>query len=96
MQNYAKISEVKLSVFIFCSSTTHPKFDPTGVRTHNLQIMTVHFMSLSTDCFMKIPPQSSEQSTTRDIRTILNYMTCRITDYLLTTTFQNKESNLNI
>ena len=25
---------------------THPKFDPTGVRTHDLQIMTVHFMSL--------------------------------------------------
>ena len=21
----------------------HPKFDPTGVRTHDLQIMTVHF-----------------------------------------------------
>ena len=27
-------------------STTHPKFGPTGVRTHDLQIMTVHFMSL--------------------------------------------------
>ena len=27
-------------------STTHPKFDPTGIRTHDLQIMTVHFMSL--------------------------------------------------
>ena len=27
-------------------STTHPKFDPTGVRTHDFQIMTVHFMSL--------------------------------------------------
>ena len=26
--------------------TTHPKFDPTGDRTHDLQIMTVHFMSL--------------------------------------------------
>ena len=26
--------------------TTHPKFDPTGVQTHDLQIMTVHFMSL--------------------------------------------------
>ena len=25
-------------------STTHPKFDPTGVRTHDLQIMTVHFI----------------------------------------------------
>ena len=24
----------------------HPKFDPTGVRTHDLQIITVHFMSL--------------------------------------------------
>ena len=27
-------------------STMHSKFDPTGVRTHDLQIMTVHFMSL--------------------------------------------------
>ena len=27
-------------------STTHPKFNLTGVRTHDLQIMTVHFMSL--------------------------------------------------
>ena len=27
-------------------STTHPKFDPTRVRSHDLQIMTVHFMSL--------------------------------------------------
>ena len=27
-------------------STTHPKFDLTGVQTHDLQIMTVHFMSL--------------------------------------------------
>ena len=27
-------------------STTHPKFDLTGVRTHDLQIMIVHFMSL--------------------------------------------------
>ena len=27
-------------------STTHPKFEPTGVRSHDLQIMTVHFMSL--------------------------------------------------
>ena len=24
----------------------HPKFDPTGVRTHDLKIMTVHFMSV--------------------------------------------------
>ena len=24
-------------------STTHPKFDSTGVRTHDLQIMAVHF-----------------------------------------------------
>ena len=28
------------------TSTTHPKFDPTGVRTYDLQIMTVHFMSM--------------------------------------------------
>ena len=27
-------------------STTQPKFDPTRVRTYDLQIMTVHFMSL--------------------------------------------------
>ena len=27
-------------------STTHPKFDPTGIQTHDLQIMTAHFMSL--------------------------------------------------
>ena len=27
-------------------STTHPKFDLTRVQTHDLQIMTVHFMSL--------------------------------------------------
>ena len=26
--------------------STHLKFDPTRVRTHDLQIMTVHFMSL--------------------------------------------------
>ena len=36
--------------FMFSSSTTwdrstmHPKFDLTGVRTHDLQIITVHFM----------------------------------------------------
>ena len=41
-----------LSSYIFGSSTTwnrsttHPKFNPTGVWTHDLQIMTVHFMSL--------------------------------------------------
>ena len=39
-------------VTMFSSSTTwgrstmHPKFDPTGVRTHDLRIITVHFMSL--------------------------------------------------
>ena len=27
-------------------STMHPKFNPTRVRTHDLLIMTVHFMSL--------------------------------------------------
>ena len=27
-------------------STTHPKFGPTGIWTHDLQIMTAHFMSL--------------------------------------------------
>ena len=26
-------------------STTHPKFDPTGVQTHDLQIMTVHHVT---------------------------------------------------
>ena len=25
-----------------CKGIMHPKFDPTGVRTHDLQIMTVH------------------------------------------------------
>ena len=25
----------------------HPKFDPTGVRTHDLQIMTVHFKNVT-------------------------------------------------
>ena len=28
-------------------STTHPKIDPTGVRTYDLQIMTVHFMHVT-------------------------------------------------
>ena len=28
------------------SNCEDPKFDPTGVRTHDLQIMTVQFMSL--------------------------------------------------
>ena len=27
-------------------STTHPKFNPTRIQTHDLQITTVHFMSL--------------------------------------------------
>ena len=27
-------------------SNTHPKFDPTGVWTHDIQIKTVHYMSL--------------------------------------------------
>ena len=27
----------------------HPKFDPTGVQTHDLQIMTVQLMSLSSN-----------------------------------------------
>ena len=27
-------------------SITHAKFDPTGIRTHDLQVITVHFMSL--------------------------------------------------
>ena len=41
-----------LAIDMFSSSTTwdrstmHPKFDPTGARTHDLQIMTVHFKSL--------------------------------------------------
>ena len=30
-------------------STMHPKFDLTRVQTHDLQIMTVHFMSLFTE-----------------------------------------------
>ena len=27
-------------------STKHPKFDPTGVQTHDLWIMAEHFMTL--------------------------------------------------
>ena len=34
-------------------STTHPKFNLTGVQTHDFQIMTVHFMSLR--CLMTRP-----------------------------------------
>ena len=44
-----KVMEV---IFIFGSCTTydrstrHPKFNPNRIRIHDLQIMTVHFMSL--------------------------------------------------
>ena len=50
--NCCEIQVLLLFVYFFgssptqCRSTTHPKFDPMGVRTHDLQIMTVHFMSL--------------------------------------------------
>ena len=43
---------IKILYYIFGSSTTwdksttHPKFDQTWARTHDLQIMTAHFMSL--------------------------------------------------
>ena len=49
---YSRIHFIYIILFMFSSSTTwdrsttHPKFDPTGIRTHDLQIMTVHFMSL--------------------------------------------------
>ena len=33
----------------------HPKFDPIGVRTHDLQIMTVHSMSLRRLLYMYSP-----------------------------------------
>ena len=52
MGNLFRGKLVDLEVDVFDSSTTwdrsttHFKFDPTGVRTHDLQIMTVHFMSL--------------------------------------------------
>ena len=29
----------------YTRSTTHPKFDPTGVRTQDLQIMTAHLVT---------------------------------------------------
>ena len=40
---------LQLYIWIKCNldgSTTHLKFDPTGVQTHDLQLITVHFMSL--------------------------------------------------
>ena len=39
--------------------TTHPKFNPTGVRTHGLPIMTVHFMSLRCLNIVKYARKSS-------------------------------------
>ena len=50
--NVYTLGRDEMSMLMFGSSTTwdrstmHPKFDTTGVRTHDLQIMTVHFMSL--------------------------------------------------
>ena len=47
---YDCLSAVQLNMFgsstTWDRSTMHPKFDPIGVRTHDLQIMTVHFMSV--------------------------------------------------
>ena len=40
-------------------STTHPKFDPTGVRTHDLQLMTVIFMSTETPSLTTRPSVTS-------------------------------------
>ena len=59
--------------FIFGSSmtldrsTTHPKFDPTGVRTHDLQIMTVYFMSLRRLLLTTLPSVTSKK------RNVLRY-----------------------
>ena len=39
--------------------TMHPKFDPTGVRTHDLQITTVHFMSLKMPALTTWPSLTS-------------------------------------
>ena len=44
-------------------STTHPKFDSTGVRTHDLQIMTVYFMSLKNSHFTFLHIHPSGTST---------------------------------
>ena len=50
-ENWGLIQDLPVN-YIFSSSTTwdrstmHPKFDLTRVRTHDLQVMTVHFMSL--------------------------------------------------
>ena len=41
-----EITNICVNLNIDFASTTHPRFDLTGVRTHDLQIMTVHFMSL--------------------------------------------------
>ena len=50
--NRSQISNLAFPVFVFFvqvrlrTSTTHPKFDPTRVRTHDLHIMTIQLMSL--------------------------------------------------
>ena len=40
------IKDIFISSMTKDRSTKQPKFNLTGVRTHDLQIMTVHFMSL--------------------------------------------------
>ena len=42
-QSYIFLVQVRLRTVL---STMHPKFDLTGVQTHDLQIITVQFMSL--------------------------------------------------
>ena len=42
----AKSSSILLFKYDLDRSTTHPEFNQTGVRTHDLQIMTAYFMSL--------------------------------------------------
>ena len=37
----------------------HPKFDRVGVGTHDLQIMTVHFMSLRRKLYITTGPSAT-------------------------------------
>ena len=36
--------DIDIDNYNFDRNTTRPKFDPTRVHTHVLQIMTIHFM----------------------------------------------------
>ena len=57
-------------------SSAHPKFDPTGVRPHGLQIMTVHSMSLKHLCSNHLAVSdfcmfSREKSAVQDMQSLL-------------------------